>query len=114
MVTISNYFVRQSNEGKSFIALELSGDVEMIQSTETGRFYATAKRCTISSTFSEEIAKSLIGRQMPGRIDRVEAESYEYTVKETGEILILSHTYVYVPDEKPMMMLEKPISRVTV
>lgn len=108
MVTISNYHVRQNNEGKSFIALELQGDLEMIQSASTGNFYASAKRCSISSTFTEDVAKNLIGKQLPGRIDRVECESYDYTVKETGEVISLTHTYTYVPDEKQEMVLEKP------
>jgi hypothetical protein len=100
MVTISNYFIRENKEGKTFVALELTGDLEMIQSSQSGRFYASAKRCTISSVFSEEVAKHLIGKQMPGKIEREETEPYEYTVKETGEVIMLTHTYVYVPDEK--------------
>ena len=61
MVKISNYALRKNKEGKHFLALELQGEVELIQSTQTGRFYATAKRCSISSTFTEEEAKTLIG-----------------------------------------------------
>jgi len=65
---------------------------------ETGRFYATAKRCSITSTFNEETAKTLIGKQMQGSIQRVEAEPYEYTVPESGEVILLQHTYEYVPE----------------
>jgi hypothetical protein len=100
MVTISNYFVRQTQEGKQFITLELLGDLELIQSSNTGAFYATAKRCTIPSTFTEDVAKTLIGKQIRGRIDRVQCAAYEYTVKETGEVITLMHTYSYVPEEK--------------
>lgn len=102
MVTISNYFVRQNKEGESFISLELTGDVEFIQSSLTGKFYASAKRCSISSVFTEEVAKTLIGKQLPGRIERVECEAYEYTVEKTGETLLLSHTYTYVPESQPL------------
>ena len=70
MVTITNYHLRKNKMGKSFVALELQGDVEFVQSLETGRFYATSKRCTITSTFDEERAKSLIGTKMPGKIER--------------------------------------------
>lgn len=108
MVIIKSYRVRQNAEGKEFIALELQGDLEMIQSSQTGKFYASAKRCTISSTFTEEIAKTLVGKQIPGKIERVATEPYEYTVKETGEVISLAHTYVYVPEEKPLV-LEKPV-----
>jgi hypothetical protein len=100
MVTISAYHVRQNQEGKSFITLELLGDVEFIQSSNTGAFYATAKKCTISSTFPEEVAKTLVGKQVKGRIERVQCEPYEYTVKETGEVVTLTHTYTYNPDER--------------
>ena len=81
----------------------------MVQSSESGRFYATSKKCTVSSTFSEEVAKSLIGKQLPGRIERVETVPYDYTVKETGEVISLTHTYVYSPEEKQQLVLEKPI-----
>ncbi|TXJ22834.1 MAG: hypothetical protein E6Q24_20120 [Chitinophagaceae bacterium] len=109
MVTITNYFVRETKEGKTFIALELQGELEMIQSTETGNFYATAKRCTISSTFSEDVAKNLLGKQLPGRIERIQTEPYEYTIRTTGEVITLVHRYVYCPEEKQQMTLEKPV-----
>lgn len=108
MVTISNYHLRQTQEGKSFVSLELTGELEMIQSSTTGRFYATAKRCTISSTFAEDIAKTLVGKQIPGRIERVQCEVYEYTNRETGEVITLTHTYVYVPEEKQEAAISKP------
>ena len=100
MVTITNVFVREGKDNKHFVALEISGDIELVQSAETGRFYATAKRCSIPSTFSEEVAKSLIGKQLPGKIEKIAAMPYEYVVKETGEVLTLSHTYVYTPVEE--------------
>jgi hypothetical protein len=99
MVTISSYQLRENAEGKAFVALELTGDIEMIQSSSTGMFYASAKRCFIPSTFSEDIAKSLVGKQIRGRVDRVQTEPYEYTIKETGEVITLAHTYVYTPEE---------------
>ena len=108
MVTISNYFVRQNKEGESFISLELTGDVEFIQSSLTGKFYASAKRCSISSVFTEEVAKTLIGKQLPGTIQRVECEPYEYTIEKTKETLLLSHTYTYVPEESQPLAANKP------
>ena len=105
MVTITNFRLHETKEGKPFVSLELSGDVEMVQSSQTGRFYATSKRCWISCTFSEDIAKSLVGKQIKGRIERVQCESYQYTVPETGELITLSHTYMYQPDEAPVVAL---------
>jgi hypothetical protein len=42
------------------MSLELTDDAELVQSQNTGRFYATVRRCFISSTFDEETAKALI------------------------------------------------------
>lgn len=109
MVTITNYHVRQNNEGNPFIALELQGDIEMIQSASSGNFYASAKRCSMSSTFSEDTAKTLIGKQLPGRIDRIECEAYDFVVKNTGEVISLTHTYVYNPEEKEPELVNKPV-----
>jgi hypothetical protein len=101
MITIVDYHVRTSSkDGKEFISLELQGDFELVQSQETGRYYATAKRCSISSTFTEEAAKQLIGTKYPGSIIRVQREAYEYVIRETGEAIILSHGYEYKPDEQ--------------
>jgi hypothetical protein len=104
MVTVKDYHLRVSKDGKEFISLELQGDLEMVQSMETGRFYATAKRCSVSSTFDEETAKKLIGVKMPGRIVRMECEEYEYAIPESGEVIKLKHTYQYQPDEQPVFV----------
>ncbi|GAB3422054.1 hypothetical protein [Niabella aquatica] len=96
MVTIVAAHLREGGEG-NFMSLELQGDVELVQSMNTGRFYATSKKCFIPSTFTEQQAKALIGRQLPGSIIRVDADPYEYTVPETGEVIVLSHTYTYLP-----------------
>ncbi|OQP44132.1 hypothetical protein A4H97_33720 [Niastella yeongjuensis] len=114
MVTVTNFFVRENKDGKSFVALELSGDIEMIQSAQTGRFYASAKRCTVSSVFSEEVARTFIGKQLPGKIERVECTPYDYTVKETGEVLSLTHTYTYVPGDERREGMEKSIQTASV
>ena len=101
MVTVKNFALRESKEGKPFVTLELQGDLEMVQSMETGRFYATARKCNVTSTFDEVAAKGLIGKQIPGSIKRVAAENYEYTIPETGEVILLAHTYQYFPAEHP-------------
>jgi hypothetical protein len=101
MVKVVGYSQRENKEGNAFISLELEGDLVMVQSAETGSFYATAKKCSISSTFDEEKAMSLIGREIPGRVEKVDCEEYEYTIHETGEVLLLSHRYEFVPEGQP-------------
>lgn len=98
MVTIVNYKERQKDDGTSFFVLELQGGIEMTQSKTTGMFYATAKKAIISSTFDEATCKGLIGTQISGSIEKQECEPYEYVVQETGEEVILSHRWVYVPE----------------
>lgn len=101
MVFIKNYHVRESETG-SFISLELEGDIELIQSQQTGRFYATNRRCFISSTFDEATAKLMVGKKIEGSIDRASCEPYDFTIPQTGEVIKLAHSYEYRPLEIPM------------
>ncbi len=99
MVRIVNYLKRQAEDGREFFVLEISGGVEMVKSAITQQFYATSKRAFISSTFDELTCKSLIGTEMLGAVLKKECEPYEYVVKETGEVQVLTHRYVYEPNE---------------
>jgi len=99
-VHIIDYKERVNANDESFFALILEGDVEMVQSQETGRFYATARRASVTSTFTEETCKRLIGKTMPGKIVKSPCEPFEYTLPESGEVISLNHRYEYVsPDE---------------
>lgn len=98
MVRIVNYQKRQTEEGKLFFVLEIQSGIEMVLSTKTGQYYATAKRANISSTFDEETCKALLGTDMPGNIVKKDSEPYEYIVRETGEIIMLTHRYMYQPE----------------
>lgn len=69
-----------------------------MQSKQSGNFYATVKQVSIPSTFDENTAKGFIGEKMPGSVQRKECEPYVFTVKDTGEVLELSHRWVYVPE----------------
>jgi hypothetical protein len=100
MVTVADYAIRQNAEGEDFVVLILQGDLEMVQSQETGRFYATARRCSISSTFNEAVAAQMVGKQIPGNIQKVECEPYEYVIPESGEVVKLSHRWEYVPEQQ--------------
>ncbi len=99
MVTITNYSERTRKDGTTFIALEITGGVELVQSQETSKFYATVRKTSIPCTFNETIAKSLIGSQMPGSIVRVEVDPYEFINQRTGEVLQLQHSFSYQPED---------------
>ncbi|MCL6218587.1 hypothetical protein [Zunongwangia pacifica] len=99
MVRIINYKERQKEDGTSFFVLELQGGIEMVMSKVTGKFYATAKRAFIPSTFDEQTCSALVGTEMSGSIIKEECEPFDYVIKETGEEITLYHTWVYVTDE---------------
>src|SRR5690606_36855546 len=98
MVTVKDYKKRESKDGNEFFVLVLQGGVFPVKSQRTGKMYFTAKTCSAPSTFDEETCKQLVGSQFPGQIVRIETESYEYTVPETGEIIELSHRWEYQDD----------------
>lgn len=106
MITVTDYKVKEAKDGRSFTLLELQGGLEMVQSQQNGRFYATVRKCTVSTTFDERIAKTLIGTQMPGKITRVDCEPYEYTVESTGEVISLAHRWGYWPEGADAPMTE--------
>ena len=100
MVTVIDFVKRQDAAGKEFFCLILNGDIEMVQSQKTGNYYATALKAGITTTFNEQVCKSLIGKTLPGEIQRVEVEPYEFTIEETGEVITRTHRSKYNP--KPM------------
>lgn len=107
MVTVVDYAKRQSADGKEFFALILNGDIEFVQSTQTGNWYATALKCGITTTFSEQICKGLVGKLLPGEIQRVEVEPFEFTIEETGEVITRTHRSRYNP--RPMSVTTEEV-----
>ncbi len=98
MVKIIGFSLKENKEGKTFVTLELQGDLVLVQSSETGKYYGTAKKCSITSTFDEEQANQLIGKEFPGRIEKVPCMEYDYVIPETGELIQLSHRWEYLPE----------------
>jgi len=98
MVRIIGYKTRQREDGTEFYLLEVQGGIEMVKSKSTEQYYATAKKATVSTTFDEETCKALIGTQMPGKIVKISTEPYQYSVKESGEVITLEHRYIYIPE----------------
>lgn len=89
---------RKSEDGSTFFALSIQGGVELVKSKATGNFYATVRKASITSTFDEETCKALLGTEISGEIVKQACEPYEITIKETGEVIELSHRYEYVPE----------------
>ena len=99
MVKIVGFKERTSKDGVEFLSLEVQGGVEMIHS-KSGQLYATAKTVSIPSTFDAETCRALVGTDMPGRIEKRPCRPYEHTIKKTGEVVTLEHTYEYLPEEE--------------
>lgn len=97
MVTVTNFHEVETKDGRTFISLELTGGLELIQSQTTGKFYGTVRKCRIPSTFDANIAKTMIGQQVEGDIVKVTVAPYEYVNKQTGEVMQLQHSYAYRP-----------------
>ena len=98
MVRIISYKTRQREDGTEFYLLEVQGGIEMVKSKTSEQFYATAKKATVSTTFDEETCKALIGTQMAGKIIKIQTEPYQYSIKESGEVITLEHRYIYIPE----------------
>ena len=52
-------------------------------------------KANITSTFSEEVAATMLGKQLPGQIIKQECEPYDYEIPDTGEVITLTHDYEY-------------------
>ena len=102
MVRIIDYRVRTSSSGDTFNALIIQGIV-LLKSKETGMYYATSKTCSIPTTFSEEICKSMLFHEIDGNIQRVDCQPYTVLDKETGDEKVLTHRYEYVPQQRKLV-----------
>jgi len=98
MVTIIGFRERQNLTGEKFFSLVLQGSLEMVKSKLTGRYYATAKKASVTSTFTEEVCKELVGQKVPGSIQRVSCEPYDFIVPETGELIKLDFRWIYLKE----------------
>ena len=98
MITVTDFAIRKSRDGREFIALILQGGLSLVQSKQTGNYYATVKKCSIPSTFDEKTAKAMVGEKVPGSVQKKPCEPYTFVAKETGEIVALDYRWVYVPE----------------
>lgn len=98
MVKIVDYKPRQSKDGEQFFALIIEGGLEMVKSRQTGRYYATSKKASVTSTFDELTCKELIGERIAGSVQKVECEPYEMTIKDTGELVTLNHRWIFLKE----------------
>ena len=98
MVTITGYKVSENKEGEEFVRLEVQGGVLPVRSQKTGKLYLTSKKAYIASTYNEQTAEALVGVSIPGEVEKVDCDPFEYTIKDTGETITMSHRYEYVEE----------------
>ncbi|UKM65367.1 hypothetical protein GSB9_01933 [Flavobacteriaceae bacterium GSB9] len=95
MVTVKEIKKAENSQGEEFYGLIVQSGAVPVKSKKTGRVYITAKTAFVATTFDKETASSLIGSEFEGSIRKVQADPYEYTIKETGEVIMLSHRWEY-------------------
>ena len=79
--------------------LVVQGDMEVVTSSQTGKCYATARKANLATTFNEPTCAAMVGKELPGSIQKVSCEPYDYTVPATGEVIELDYRWEYNPIE---------------
>ncbi len=106
MVTVKEIRKAENSKGEEFFGLIVQSGAMSVKSKKTGRVYFTAKTAFVSTTFDEKTASSLIGMEFEGTIRKVQTDPYEYTIKDTGEIIEMSHRWEYVD---PALEMEEQV-----
>ena len=106
MVSVKEIKKAKNSNGEEFFGLIVQSGAVAVKSKKTGRIYLTAKTAFIATTFDEETASSMIGMEFEGTIRKVATEPFEYTIEETGEIVMLSHRWEY---SDPALEMEEQV-----
>jgi hypothetical protein len=99
MVSVIGYKTFEKENGEKFYGLVVQGEIEAVKSQQTGKTYFTARTASVPTTFDEPTCKGLVGGKIDGLVKKVETDPYDYTVKDTGEIIELNHRYEYISEE---------------
>ena len=103
MVTITGYRTRYSAGGDKKIYFQVEGGVKTTVSQASGKAYLSALKASIFAAVDEEVAKAMIGHQLPGSIKQLRVEPYEIINDQTGEVRVFNHRSEYVPEEMDVM-----------
>jgi hypothetical protein len=97
-VVVIDAVERVSSEGVKFTALIVQSNLEIVRSYK-GNLYCTVRKASLPSTLDLEVARqTVIGKELPGTVERKECAEYE-TVNSDGEVILLNHRWEYVPEE---------------
>jgi hypothetical protein len=107
MVQIIGFEKKQSKSKESYTVLILQGDPEVLISKTSGRPYISARKTTIPCALEENQAQALIGKELPGSIERVACTPFEVKLA-TGKKIKISTAYQFLPEET---VIEKEVAQ---
>lgn len=98
MVLIEKTRVIESSKGEFCVLDLVSQEPSVKVSKNTGKPYLVLMRASISCTFSKDVAETLVGKTLPGKILKVKVPAYEFSNPTTGEVMVLNHSNRYFPE----------------
>ena len=91
MVQIVAFQKKENSRTKeSYSVLVLQGEPEVLISKSSGRPYISAKKTTIPCALKENQAQALIGKDLPGTIERVSVTPFQLTLASGKKVKISS------------------------
>src|SRR5664280_1963841 len=98
MVQIIGFEKKQSKSKESYAVLILAAEPEVMISKSSGRPYISAKKTTIPCALEENQAQALIGKELPGSIERVACTPFEVKLA-NGKKVKISTAFQFLPTE---------------
>lgn len=103
MVKIIDFKTYQNDDGEDYNMLILQSGIQSVKSQESGRIYFTTCTARVPCTFNDEMCKSLLGTELPGRIEKVETEPYDFSIPHSDEVVQLSHRFEYISEQAEVL-----------
>jgi hypothetical protein len=100
MVQIIGFEKKQNEKTKeSYSVLVLAGDPVILISKSSGRPYVSVRKTTIPCALEDSQAKALIGKELPGSIQKISVKPFEVKLA-TGKKVKISTAFQYMPPEQ--------------
>jgi UDP-N-acetylglucosamine transferase subunit ALG13 len=99
MVQIIAFEKKENSRTKeTYSVLVLQGDPEVLISKTSKRPYIACRRTTVPCALDENQAQALIGKELPGSIERVSCAPFKLKLA-TGKEIKISTAFQYLPPE---------------
>ena len=100
MVQIIGFEKKQNAKTlESYAVLIVAGQPEIQISKSSGRPYITSRRTSIPCALEENQAQALIGKELPGTIERVSCAPFQLTLA-SGKKVKISSAFQYMPPDQ--------------